>query len=130
VGLPSGFTAVGGQPGAWTDGTALIVLTTVPMAGQDFATFTQTLAALITSGQGTPGTTIGAVQQGPDRYRADFTAAADPTNPVVPYAAAGTFVAVPAPGGAACAAELIYPQGQERTYGPLADGVVASLRPR
>lgn len=127
IGVPSGFTAVGGQPGAWTDRSALIIVTVVPMAGMDFATFTQTIPALIAT---TPGTTVGATQTSPDRYRADFTATADPTNLLIPYAAAGTFVAVPATGGNACAAELIFPQGQEATYTPLVEPFVASVRPR
>jgi hypothetical protein len=130
VGLPAGFTAVAGQDGAWGDGTALLVLTPVPMNGLDFATFTQTLAALLLASQPTRAPQITTVQQGPDRYRADFTVAADPTNALVPYAAAGTFAVVPAVGGQACGAELLYPQGREGTYAPLAEGLVASLRPR
>jgi hypothetical protein len=127
VGVPATFTAVDGQPGVWTDGTAVLAVTVVPMAGMDFATFIQALPALIAA---TPGTTIGATQQGPDRYRADFTAEADPTNLLVPYASAGTFVAVPASGGDACAAQLIFPQGQEQTYAPLVEPFVASVRSR
>jgi hypothetical protein len=80
------------------------------MAGIDFAAFTATLPALIAS---TPGTTVGATQQGQDRYRADCTAAADPTNLLIPHAA-----------------ELIYPQRQEAAYAPLVESFVASLRPR
>jgi hypothetical protein len=129
VGIPAGFTSVGGQDGAWTDRTALLILTTVPTNGQDFAAWTQTVASLLTSGSN-PGTTIGAVDQRPDRYRVEFTSPADPTNPVIPYAASGTFVAVPATAQQVCAAELIFPQGQEATYASLAEGMVASLRPR
>ncbi|MFN8538209.1 MAG: hypothetical protein U0232_12120 [Thermomicrobiales bacterium] len=112
--------------GAWTDRSALIIVTVVPMA-DGFRHLHPDDPALIAT---TPGTTVGATQTSPNRYRADFTATADPTNLLIPYAAAGTFVAVPATGGNACAAELIFPQGQEATYTPLVEPFVASVRPR
>ena len=128
--LPGDFAPAGNQGTYWTDGAAVVLLLAMPMSGQEFAAFSQTLAPLVTMSQPARDLTVVAVRPDPDRYRAAFVAAPAPGDPIAPYAAAGTLAAVPATGGRACVLEFLYPLGQEGTYAPLADWLVASLRPR
>src|SRR5437763_1033322 len=57
----------------------------------------------------------------------DTATDANPDNPPISYAASATVGARPA-GTMACVVELLYPQGQEAKYGPIADALVASLQ--
>ena len=129
VGLPAGFTPLAGpDDGVWTDRTAILVVTAVPTAGLDFAAFTRTIPGLLAADQSLRGFRQVREDARPDRYRLDFTAEANPSSPFLQAPSAGTLAAVPGPAGQACLAQLLYPQGQEARYDPLADAMVASLR--
>ena len=131
VRIPDGFRDLAGAgEGFWTDGAGLLVLAPVATEGQDFATFTNNIPARFANDPNAPGFQQIRVDSRADRYRIDFTLAANPSNPLFAVPSAGTLVAVPGPGGSGqvCIAQLFYPQGQEAKYGPLADQVVGSLR--
>ena len=131
VRIPEGFRDFAGAgEGFWTDGAGLLVLAPVATEGQDFATFTQNIPSRFANDPNAPGFQQIRTESRPDRYRIDFTLAANPSNPLFAVPSAGTLVAAPGPGGSGqvCVAQLFYPQGQEAKYGPLADQVAASLR--
>ena len=131
VRIPDGFRDLAGAgEGFWTDGAGLLVLAPVASEGQDFAAFTNNIPTRFANDPNAPGFQQIRVDSRPDRYRIDFTLAANPSNPLFAVPSAGTLVAVPGPSGSAqvCIAQLFYPQGQEAKYGPLADQVAASLR--
>ena len=131
VRIPDGFRDLAGAgEGFWTDGAGLLVLAPVATEGQDFATFTQNIPDRFANDPNAPGFQQIRTESRPDRFRIDFTLAANPSNPLFAVPSAGTLVAVPGPSGSGqvCVAQLFYPQGQEAKYGPLADQVVASLR--
>jgi hypothetical protein len=126
--LPAGFTPFLNESGVWTDNTGLLILTTVPTNGDDFVTWSGTVATLLTTDDSMKNVKLSNTESTSTRYRTDFTADADPTNAIIPYASHGTLVAVPATADNVCAAELIYPQGQENNYTTATTTVVNGLK--
>ncbi|HEU5328973.1 MAG TPA: hypothetical protein VFU78_12820 [Thermomicrobiales bacterium] len=128
VPLPANFTQFLGEDGVWTDNTGLLILTTVATNGQNFTDWSATVATLLTTDDSMKNVKLSNTESTPTRYRTDFTADADPSNAIIPYASHGTLVAVPATADNVCAAELIYPQGQEDDYKTATTTVVNGLK--
>ena len=128
VAVPAGFKDFADPgDGVWVDGTALVALAAVDMKGQDFAGWSRTIPDQLASDSSIKGYRQVKVDSRPDQYRIDFATDANPDNPLISYAASATVGARPA-GTMACVVELLYPQGQEAKYGPIADALVASLQ--
>jgi hypothetical protein len=128
IAVPSGFTPLANaDDGVWTDQTALLLITPTDMGGKSFADWSATIPDLLASDSSTPGFKAGKVTQQPNRYRLEFTTAANPSG-IPPYAATGVLTVTPANASTACVAEFLYPHGQDAQYGALADSTTASLQ--
>lgn len=116
VTAPAGFTPVPGDPDAWTDQTARMIVNVTSTGKLDFATFIAR-----------PEWQWRPVNRSTDRYRSDSTdsSSSQSITSVVVLTPPDSRL----PERIICFAALVYPQAQEPRYRAAAETMVASLRP-